>query len=356
MPDRVALLREKMAELTIDALVISNLTNLRYLTGFSGSNAVGVLTQTAFFLVTDRRYRDQAQLEVTNAEIHICEKKLFQPIQSERMLAGCGRIAFESLHLPFRSFSHLREIAPDARFVATENLIEKITTIKLPEEIEKIREACRLADAVWEAFVPKIRAGATELELAAELYYLTYRAGAEAHAFEPIVASGWRAALPHAHASRKKLESGELLVVDFGCAVGGFKSDITRTAVLGEPGAEQRKMYAAVKAAADIAFAAATSGMQAEDLDRMAREHLAASGYASAFSHSLGHGLGLAVHELPRIGQSSKDTLPAGCVFTIEPGVYIPELGGVRIEDDVLLSETGPERLTSSNRELHVIG
>jgi Xaa-Pro aminopeptidase len=355
MPDRVAILREKMHELKFDAFVVSSLTNLRYLTGFTGSNALGVFTQSDIFFITDRRYRDQVQREVTDAEILICKKNLFQPLKDHNIFNHCKRLAFEAIHLSFRSFSHLREVAQKAKFVATENLIEKITSQKLPDEIKKIDQACEVCAKIWSYILSIIRPGMAELDLAAEITYQAHKSGADGIAFEPIVASGYRSAFPHGKASTKRIECGDFVVIDYGCQIDGFNSDITRTVVIGEPSEKQKNVYEAVKNANTLAFHSLTPNMMAVDLDKTVRDELAARGYKTEFSHSLGHGLGLDVHELPRIGEESKDRILPFHVFTIEPGLYIPGFGGVRIEDDVYLTETGPELLSRIDRELIVI-
>lgn len=355
MRDRVAILREKMHELKLDVFVVSSLTNLRYLTGFTGSNALGVFTRSEIYFITDRRYRDQVQSEVTGAEILICKKNLFQPLKDHDIFQDSKRLAFEAVHLSFRSFSHLREVACKAKYVATENLIEKITSQKLPDEIQKIRLACETCAKIWPHILPNIRPGMTELDLAAELIYQTYKCGADGIAFEPIVASGHRSAFPHGKASTKTIENGDFVVIDFGCDIGGFKSDITRMVVIGEPSEKQKDVYQAVKDANALAFRSINANMMASDLDKTVRDEFAANGFETEFSHSLGHGLGLDVHELPRIGEKSKDRILPCQVFTIEPGLYIPDFGGVRIEDDVYLTDTGPELLSRIDRELIVI-
>ncbi|MFQ5627172.1 MAG: M24 family metallopeptidase [bacterium] len=355
MPDRVAHLGEKIRELNLEAFVISSLTNLRYLTGFTGSNAIAVFTQSNIFLITDKRYREQADAEAQNAEVIICAKNLYQPIKDHKLFKQCKRIAFEACHLSFRAFSHLQKIAEKVQFVATENLIEKITATKEPEEIEKISNACDTCAKLWQHILPMLCVGMAELDIAAEIAYQAHKHGADGVAFEPIVASGWRAALPHGKASPKKIQKGELVVVDFGCEVGGFKSDVTRTIAFGEPTHEQQQVYGAVKDANAFAFESIIPNMKAVDLDKAVRDRLIAAGYQEQFSHSLGHGLGLGIHELPRIGENSKDSIPPFSVFTIEPGVYIPGFGGVRIEDDVVVTKSGPKLLSKIDRDLSVI-
>jgi Xaa-Pro aminopeptidase len=199
-----------------------------------------------------------------------------------------------------------------------------------------------------------IRPGVTELDIAAEISYLHRQLGGERDAFEPIVASGRRSALPHARATGKRIKHGDLVILDFGCSVNGYHSDITRTMVVGRASGEARRMHAAVLSASDEAIKSARAGMPAKELDRVARKEITGAGMAKYFVHALGHGLGIQVHERPRISALSKDILKAGNVVTIEPGVYIPSVGGVRIEDDVLITKSGCEVLSHTSKELFV--
>ncbi len=355
MADRISRLRRRMRELKLSAFLISSLTHLRYLFGFSGSNGLGLITEEHQWLITDRRYREQVKHEVHNAEVHIVLQDLFEPIKKQRIFARGMRVGFEAMHLNFREFSRLQKAFPDVQLAATENIIEKLTIPRLPDEVEKTRRACDIARQVWDTILPMIRPGMTELDLSAEISYHGKKLGSERDAFEPIVASGWRSALPHGIASRKSLEPGELVVIDYGCVYEGFCSDVTRTVMIGQPSEAQRRMYEAVKEANRRAIAAARANMPGADLDRVARDYLKEQGYDKEFGHSLGHGLGLDVHSLPRISPVSKDRIPENSVITIEPGVYIPEVGGVRIEDDVLVQSDGAEVLTDIDRELVII-
>lgn len=355
MLDRLSSLRTKLRTLNLDALLIHFLPNQRYLTGFSGSNGVTLITQDHFVLITDNRYREQVKQEVEKADTCIALKNILDPIKKNNLLKGCDRIGFEADHMPFSSFSRLKNLFPDKKLVATENIIEKLTVVKTEKEIDDIRHAAQIAVNVWDAVLPLICAGATELDLAAELSYQAKRKGAEGDAFDAIVASGERSALPHGSPTTKTVQHGELIVFDFGFKVNGFCSDITRTVSLGEPSPIQKRVYEAVKEAHALAVASVEPDMMAADLDAIARDKLAALGFDEEFSHSLGHGLGLDVHSFPRIGKNSKDKIPTGSVITIEPGVYLPGQCGVRIEDDILIGPEKGEILTPLSRELIVI-
>ncbi len=355
MQNRVQRLRQRMQKLNLTDFLISSKTHLRYLFGFTGSNGMGLVTRDRCLLITDQRYKDQARIEVKDAEIFIVFQDLLEPLKELQLFNKSTRLGFEASDLSFKEFSRLREAFKDIKLVSTVNLIERITLEKFPEEVDKTRTACDISRQVWQRVVEKIRPGITELELSAEISYQNRKLGAEGDAFEPIVASGWRSALPHGTATRKKLERGELVVIDFGSTFEGYKSDITRTIVLGEPTPEQKHIYESVKTANQKAMAAVRAGMKAIDLDGVARTFLKQQGYEKAFSHSLGHGLGLDVHSLPRIGPRSEDIIPLNSIITIEPGVYDPQVGGVRIEDDVYVHQQGTELLTHIDRELLII-
>jgi Xaa-Pro aminopeptidase len=212
-----------------------------------------------------------------------------------------------------------------------------------------------MAGAVWDQILPCIHRGVTESDIAAEIIYRSRKLGSEIEAFDPIVASGPRSALPHGRSTSRRLQAGDFVVIDYGCVVDGYASDVTRTIAVGEPPAKLRQAHAAVKEACHLACETARPGMEGMQLDEVARKYLDACGFKEEFNHSLGHGLGLDVHSLPRLGPESKDLIPANAVITIEPGLYFPGLGGVRIEDDLLVAENGNEVLTPMTRELFVV-
>jgi Xaa-Pro aminopeptidase len=316
---------------------------------------MGLITSDLCFFATDWRYRDQVNEEVRNAEILIAYRDLLAALKERQALKIGERLGFEAQHLSFRLFSHLRKLFTNVKLVATEHIVEKIAVSKEPEEIARIRKAASMACAVWDQVLPFVRRDATEAEVAAEILYRARKLGSDADAFEPIVAGGPRGALPHARSSRRRLQSGDLVVIDYGCVVEGYAADVTRTIAVGEPPAQLLQAHAAVKEAGKLACDTVRPGMKGKELDEVARKYLEASGFKDQFSHSLGHGLGLDVHALPRIGPESNDLIPANAVVTIEPGVYFPGLGGVRIEDDVLVTLEGGEVLTPISRELFVV-
>lgn len=355
MLDRIERVRAEMRRAQVASFLVSAAPHLRYLFGFTGSNGLGLITSDLCFFITDWRYREQVQAEVRHAEIVIVRRDLLAPIKEKQILPPGSRLGFEAAHLNFRYFSQLQKSFDQLRFVATEHFVEKIAIPKSPAEIDSLRRAGAMACAVWDEVLPCIRRGVKEADIAAEIIYRSRKLGSETEPFDPIVASGPRAALPHGRSTDRRLQAGDFVVIDYGCTVDGYASDVTRTVAVGEPPARLRQAYFAVKETCQLACEAARPGMEGIQLDEIARKYLASCGFKDEFNHSLGHGLGLDVHSLPRLGPESKDVITENAVITIEPGVYFPNLGGVRIEDDVLVTAAGNEVLTPMSRELFVV-
>jgi Xaa-Pro aminopeptidase len=338
----------------IDAFVVSALPHVRYLTNFTGSNALFVLRARSSLLLTDSRYQRQVRLEMPDLPSRITRENLIDTAASVA-LKDCSNIGFESEHLPHNQYRRLRKGLPGTRILPLSGLVESLTQVKRADEIRLIRQAIAISERVYRLVLDRLRPGVRELDIAAEISYLHKRNGAEMDAFEPIVVSGPRSAMPHARPTEKRIKKGETIVLDLGCCLKGYHSDLTRTVVLGRASTEVRRMYAAVVEAGKAAVEAAGPLMAARELDGIARKKIAAAGFGKYFVHSLGHGIGLRLHERPRISPLSKDRLQAGNVITIEPGVYIPRIGGVRIEDDILLTGNGCEVLTHSSRNLEIV-
>jgi Xaa-Pro aminopeptidase len=351
---RLARLREKLHSAGLDALLVTSLPNIRYLTGFTGSNALVVVLQHKIYFLTDQRYRQQSREQVRGATRIISRTSLFEALAEHRLLRR-RRVGFEAEHLSYASHRHLRRAVPGVVLRPVHDLVEELALRKDDSEVALITMAIRVTEQVFQRVLPLLRPGVRELEIAAEISYLHRRLGAEGDAFEPIVASGERGALPHARPTRRKLRKGDLVTLDFGCTVAGYCADLTRTVAIGRASRRAREVYRAVLAAQEEALAAARPGMLARDLDRVARSHLARAGLGRYFSHSLGHGIGLRIHERPRVAPRSPERLEAGSVITIEPGVYLPGELGVRIEDDLVLTGDGGRVLTSVPKELMVL-
>lgn len=353
--NRVARLCTHLADQQLDAFIVTSLTHLRYLTGFTGSNGLGVVTRHATYFLTDPRYRGQAAKQVRTARRIFTHRPLLEAMEDHRCLSYCRRIGFESHVLTYQQYRVLRKAFPRKLFIPTSGIVERLLLVKDSAELDAMRAAMRITDSVYTEVIGLLRPGMREHDVAAEISYRQRRLGAEGDAFDPIVASGERGSLPHARASEKVIRKGDLVTLDFGCTVAGYHSDLTRTVAIGHATRRAREIHRLVLKAQEAALAAARGGIRASDLDAVARRVITDGGYGPAFSHSLGHGLGLHIHERPRVSALSTDMLITGSVITVEPGIYITGWGGVRIEDDILLTPTGSTVLTAAPKDLMVL-
>lgn len=353
-PARLRALAEALEQAHLDALLVTGLANVRYLTGFSGTNGLLLVAGREAVFVTDPRYETQAADEVGDlARVSIQGQSLWAGLwQHLAQLAGAHVVGFESAHLLHRDFQRLLESGSRWQWRPTEDVVERLRERKDAGELAALREAARIATAALERTLPTVRPGQSELEIAGVLERALREAGSEAFPFPTIVAGGPRSALPHARSSARTVGPGEFLLLDFGSVSSGYCADITRTVVLGRAGERQREIYEVVRQAQALAADGIRGGMRGRDADALARDYIDRAGYGPRFRHGLGHGLGLEVHEAPRLSRQAEAELPIGAVVTIEPGVYEPGWGGVRIEDDVHLGADGPERLTHFPREL----
>jgi len=355
MSRRVESLRSRFPSLRIDAFLVTNPPHLRYLSGFSGSNGAGLVTPRSLHFFTDGRYAAQIKKEVGGGwKTHVSSSSetLFAMIRDAGVLKAGARIGIDGNSLSYADFRALKKMLPGVKFLPKAGVIEDIASVKDDSEIRAIKKAVEITDRTFDEILPLIKPGVRELEIAAEISYRQRRHGAERDAFDTIVASGPRSALPHGQAGSRKLCRGELVTLDFGCVVDGYHSDMTRTVALGKIGAKEKKIYALVLEAQTLAVGAVRSGLRTKDLDAVARTVIRKAGFDKYFRHSLGHGIGLQIHEAPRISVQSRSVLKAGQVITVEPGVYVPSLGGVRIEDDVVVTDGAPAVLNRSPKEL----
>ncbi len=349
-----ALVRALAAE-ELDGLLVTSRANIRYLTGFSGSAALVAVTRGDVLLVTDFRYDEQARAEagaVARVEVESTSvwDRFFKELATLGSLAWLG---YEAHALTVHDAERLAQAGKPWRWKPTTELVERLRAAKDEGEVAAIRSAAELAGEALRRTLVELRPGMPELEIAGRLEGALRGQGSEGHPFATIVASGPRTALPHARSSRRVVAAGEWVLLDFGAQVDGYCADITRTLVVGARATErQRALYGLVYEAQQRARAGVRAGMSGRDADALAREPIAARGFGDAFGHSLGHGLGLEVHEAPRLSKTNPDPLPAGAVVTIEPGVYVAGEGGVRIEDDVLLAPEGPVLLSDGRTEL----
>jgi len=352
---RCQVLERRMAAEKLDAFVVGFGPNVRYLTGFTGSNGfVAVFPgRTVFF--TDPRYRIQAAQEV-ECQVRVATGPILPRIASLLRQAKSRRIGFEKSRISVESFQTLKDALPmRASLEPVAGWIENQRMIKSAAEIAAIRRSVGLNSAAFQQAARHIRPGMRESELAAELDYRVRRQGAEGPAFETIVAGGPRTALPHARPTAAKLPENGTILVDMGAMLDGYASDMTRMLFLGNPAPRMKRMYAAVLEAQLAAINAVRPGVKAGTVDRAARRVLARHNLERAFVHSTGHGLGLEIHEPPRVGKKEKTVLEAGMVITIEPGVYLERIGGIRIEDTVVVTASGCEVLTPTSKELHTL-
>lgn len=356
---RVDRLRGSLDAAGCDALVVTNLTNIRYLTGFSGSAATLVVTaddDEPPLFVTDGRYGDQSTDELDRAGVEArIEVRLTQDLQRSLLaetLDGVDRIGLEADDVSWAQKRTLSsEVFPKARVIPTKGLVEDFRQIKDEGEVSRIAAACAMADAALAAVRHRFDEQPTESEIALELEWQMRRLGADGVSFESIVASGPNGARPHHQPGLRRIEDGDLVVLDFGALLEGYHSDMTRTVMVGEPSDTQARMWEVVAESQAAGVAAVRAGVQALDVDEACRAIIREAGWAEAFAHGTGHGVGLDIHEEPRVGMKSDATLAVGHVITVEPGVYLADHGGVRIEDTVVVTAEGSRTLTRAPKD-----
>jgi len=356
-PAPEAELRSRFADLKIDALLVSAAPNIRYLSGFTGSNGLLLVTAAGTTLFTDSRYTIQATEQTDGrARVRVVRGPLATAAAQVIGRQGLKRIGFEAGRMLYESWQRLKEEAPlGVTLRPVRAIVEELRMVKSAAEIALIREAVLTNSKAFASAVKRIRTGTTEADIAAELEYQMRHHGAEKASFETIVAAGDRTALPHADPTAKPLKANQLLLIDMGATREGYCSDMTRMLFAGKPGRRVRRMYDAVLRAQLAAIDAVREGVLAGEVDAAARGELRKAGLDRAFVHSTGHGLGLEIHEAPRLGRKDTTELKAGMAITIEPGAYIEGFGGVRIEDTVLVTPTGCEVLTPTPKELALI-
>ena len=346
MSERISRLRELLEE----PFLITNPVNVLYLTGLDSSNVALLVEPERVRLFTDFRYIEAARA-VEGVETVQTKRSLIAWLADELE----GRIGFESNVLPWSFAEQLRE--GGVELIPRRGLVERLRAVKDDGELATFRRACAITDRMFERLVSEVRfVGRRERDVAWDIQRLYHEEGADEPAFETIVGSGPTGARPHARAGDRVIETGELVVIDTGCRVGGYLSDYTRTLVTGELAGEMREAYGVVLAAQQAGLDAIRAGVSGIDADAAARELIEGSAFAGAFGHGLGHGLGLDVHEAPRLSTESPDTLAAGNLVTVEPGVYLPGRFGIRIEDDVIVTDEGIENPVRFTKELVTVG
>ena len=348
--NRIARLRDRLQEEAFDTLLVLQGENRRYLSGFTGEDgqfdeSAGALfiTLEQQLLATDSRYETQARMEAPDFEIYRYKESLASSLPELLRMLGTERLGFESARLSYVQFQkfqgHLEKEALTVSLVPTDNLTEELRMIKEPQEIQAIKESLALCESVFETVINTLRAGTTEKELAWTMEKGLREAGADSVAFPPIVASGPNSALPHAVPTDRAVRQGEPILFDWGARLNGYCSDISRTTVLGPPDDTFNEVYQVVKDAQSMAIEAMKPGMSTQAVDKIARDHIIAKGFKDHFGHALGHGVGLATHEKPRLSPIQPMNLEVGMVTAVEPGIYIPGWGGVRLENMVVMIE-----------------
>lgn len=350
---RRARLAARLPDLEAEAFLVTRLPNVRFLTGFTGSNGQLILTGDGGLFLTDGRYTEQSGHEVPDL-LRATYSGEFGPAFAKAVAdLSVGRVAFESAGVTYKTYTKLAASGSD--LVPTSEEVERLRWVKDPEELESLEAAQAIADDAFDLITGKLAEGMTEREVAFELDTAMRRAGAEAVAFDTIVAFGEDAAEPHHSPGTRQLQRGDVVKLDFGAVVAGYHSDMTRTVAFGETDPRLREIYEVVRMAQQTGVDAIRPDMTGAEVDRVAREIIRGAGYGEHYSHSLGHGVGLEVHEGPTLRVDSQDVVPEGTVVTVEPGIYVGGLGGVRIEDMVTVTAEGGRVIPRTTKELVVL-
>jgi Xaa-Pro aminopeptidase len=349
--NRLSILRNKMDKKAIDAVLLWGDINRNYITGFTGDESCAIITKGKSIFITDSRYIEQAKLQVKGFDILDHKGDFVGFIASLVKEANINKLCFEEDILSYSQYTKFKN-ALECEFLPLEGLVEEMRLIKDKDEIDNITKAAQIADKAFDHMLQFIQVGMKETEIALELEFFMKKQGASDLSFTSIVASGVRSSMPHGVASDKRIKESEFLTLDFGCVYNGYCSDMTRTLVIGEPTEEMINIYNTVKEAQQLALVEIAPGIKCSEVDKIARDYITSKGYGKYFGHGLGHGVGCEIHEAPRLSPKSEATLQSGMVVTDEPGVYVPEFGGVRIEDLILVTEDGYKVLSKSPKEL----
>lgn len=350
---RIATLRKKILANNLDGMIVNHLDYIRYLTGYTGSAGLLIIGKKSADFFTDFRYTDQARKEVKGAKIHIVAGGLLSSLDKYPKLDGQNlRYGIDDNHVDIATLRLIEDRMPRSIFIPAKDLLADLGWVKDKDEIASITKAAGIADLALERVLNLVTPGVRERELAAELEYQMAMMGSEKPAFESIVASGYRSAMPHGVASMKKIKKGDFITFDWGATVNGYVSDCTRTVVVGKATTRQKKIYNIVKKAQMAGVRKIKAGVTGKAVDAVCRNIITKAGYGKNFGHGTGHGIGFFVHVGPSLGESSKDQLKANHVVTVEPGIYVSGWGGVRIEDDVVVTRTGGKVLNKAPKNL----
>lgn len=344
--------------LKVDALAVTHLPNIRYLTNFSGSAAMLLIGFDEIHFITDDRYAEQVKTELyplPNMKVHITRDP-WGLVKEKQILKNINSMAFEADKIPYAEAVLIRNNLRPIKFKPATMPVEMFTLPKSDEEIASIQKSCQMTEKVIEIIMPMLKPGVSEFDISAEIIYQSRKLGSEGDPFEIIVVSGERGALVHGSPSNRKFKKGDLVLMDFGCIVNGFISDLTRTFAVGKASKEQKQVYKLIIEAKETAISRVRPGMNAKIVDAFARDVITKAGFGEFFQHSLGHGIGLVAHEQPIITFRRDDQIvPEHCCLAIEPGIYLPDKFGIRVEDNIVVNKSGGKHLTKAPEELIVI-
>ena len=352
--DRQHKLKKVLSQKNLDGLLITNLTNIRYICGFTGSAGTCLVTPSGQYFITDGRYIEQSKDQVKGFERYIDMDTNLSIIQKNNLLMNGLKIAFEGDHVNYTLYDAIQKTYPDVNWESTKMILEDLASIKDKGELDAIRTAVEITDKVYEEILPMLRPGYTEKQVANTMVS-KYREYGDGEAYSPIVATGPNGALPHAIPTDREFKKGDFIVIDAAAKYAGYHADMTRTPVVGEATDKHHEVYAIVKEAQKRGCDIAKAGVPCKDVDAATREYIQEMGYGDHYTHGTGHGLGLEIHTSPRFSPTSKDILAENNVMTIEPGIYLAGWGGVRIEDDVIIKHDGCEILNNTTKDLVVL-
>lgn len=353
--EKLVKLRDSFDQLGIDGVLVTDSINRRYLTEFTGSAGTVLISKTEAYLLVDFRYTSQANAQTKDFTVKEIDRAvIYEEIANLAESLGIKKLGFEQQHVSYQYYAEFSKYAK-ADLVPLSGAVEKLRMFKNEDEIAKLKKAAEISDAAFSHILTVIRPGITEIEIANELEFHMRKLGATSSSFDMIVASGVRSALPHGVASEKVVEQGDMITLDFGAYYNGYCSDMTRTIAVGEPDPQLKEIYAIVSGALEHALSGIEAGMTGKEADALTRDFISEKGYGEYYGHGMGHGIGLYIHEDIFMNPKCEQYIEEGMVLTVEPGIYIPNLGGVRIEDDIILKKDGIEIITKSNKQLIIL-